>query len=76
MTTRKEIYERIADLGDTSLSALLAQIERFKRRRQGVSPEFWATLDEVHDRNRDLGEDDALALAAEAVGWARRSRNP
>lgn len=73
MTTREKIAERIANLDDAALPDLLEEITRFERRRRDVGPEFFSTLEEVYSRNDDLSEDEAMALATEAVRWARRN---
>lgn len=75
MTTREEIRERIAQMDDATLPDLLEQIDRFERRRRGLSPEFFRALDVVHERNRDLSDEDALKLATDAVKWARQTHD-
>lgn len=72
MTTHEKIAERIANLDDEALDDLLEEITRFERRRQGVEPEFFSTLEAVHSCNDDLSEDEAMALATEAVRWTRQ----
>jgi len=76
VATREEIYERIAGMDDAALPDLLEQLNRFERRRQGLSSKFFDTLGNVQQRNRDLSEDEAMGLATEAVRWARRTREP
>ncbi len=75
MTTREEIRERIAQMDDAALPDLLEQIDRFERRRRDLSPEFFRVLGAVHERNRDLSDEDALKLATDAVTWARQTRD-
>ena len=65
---------------------VFALLERYRRRR-GISrsaaieellkkeladEKFARLLDEQAERNRDLGEEEAMALASEAVAWARK----
>lgn len=71
MTTRKKRAERIANLDDAALDGLLEETTRFER-RQGLGPEFFSTLAAVYRRNDDLSEDEAMAMATEAVRWARQ----
>jgi hypothetical protein len=75
MTTREEIRERIAKMDDAALPDLLEQIDRFERRRRDLSPEFFRALSTVHERNRDLSDEDALKLATDAVTWTRQTRD-
>lgn len=72
MTAREKIAERIANLDGAALDDLLEEITRFERWRQGAGPEFFSMLEEMHSRNDDLSEDEARALATEAVLWARQ----
>lgn len=76
MTTREEIRERIDQIDDAALPDLLEQIDRFERRRRDLSLEFFEALDAVHERNRDLSDEDALKLATDAVKWATQTRDP
>ena len=75
MTTREKVRERIARMDDAALPDLLEQIDRFERRRRSLSPEFFRVLGAVHERNRDLSDEDALKLATDAVTWARQTRD-
>ena len=71
MTTREQIRERIDKIDDAALPDLLEQIERFERRRRELSPEFFAALEAVHERNRDLSDEDALKLATAPSSYLR-----
>lgn len=72
MTTREKIQERIARMDEAVLPELLEHIDRFEKRRRKL-PEFFSTLDAVHERNQDLSEEEAMALVDEAVKWARQT---
>ncbi len=76
MTTREKIQERIAEMDEAVLPELLEHIDRFEKRRRTLPEEFFSTLDAVHERNKDLSEEEAVALADEAVKWARQTRKP
>ena len=65
---------------------VLALLEQYRRRRrisrsaaieellkkELADEEFLRLLDEQAERNRDLSEAEAMALADEAVAWARK----
>ncbi len=67
---------------------VFALLERYRRKRRIsrvaaieellekalADEEFKRLLAEQAERNRDLSEEEAMALANEAVAWARRSR--
>lgn len=76
MTVREEIQERIARMDDAVLPDLLEQLDRFEKRRRGLSQDFFNTLNKVHERNKDLSGEEALEIADEAVKWARQTREP
>ena len=76
MDIREQIQERIANMDEAVLPDLLEQLNRFEKRRRGLSQDFFDTLAKVHERNEDLSGDEAMALADEAVKWARQNRTP
>ncbi len=65
-------------------------LERYRRKRrisrsaaieellkkELADEEFVRLLDEQAERNRDLSEEEAMALANEAVAWARKQLRP
>ncbi len=71
----------ISDITDRSVRGYLARtggkkgdLSRFVDRavRQAI---FWETLDSVWQRNKDLSQNEAQALADEAVAQVRASRS-
>lgn len=69
------------DIPDEELSRLKPVLEKnggdlaqyvSEKFRRGL---FWDTLDLVNEQNRDLTEEEADALANEAVDWARATRS-
>lgn len=75
MTVKEKIFQRIEQMDETDLPALLREIEDFERRMKSDFPsEFLDTVTRIHERNEDLSPDDAARLADDAVEWARRTR--
>ena len=72
MTVREQVQERIAKMDEGALERVLAEIDRIEQNRRRFSPEFFAALDTIHERNSDLSGEEALEIATEAVNESRQ----